>query len=351
MNKKKTITLVIVTLIISWSYFQLFKKPTLITGNYLTANRVFSMHTDEVWSAKFSPNDSLVVSAGYEENTIIWERASGNIVHNLKHPYGSSSAIFSPDGTKVCTGSYDGKVRIWDVQTGEMKKVLLGKESALRSIAYHPSENLIAAGGDDNKVTVWNSVTGNVIRELEDSNHDIWNVIFSPSGEYLLSGASDNIIRIYEVSSGKLITTLDDHSMVVLTLDFSPNGKLLASGSDDKSVKIWDTQSWELLHTLKGENEAIHSVVFVDDNKIFAGGTDKKILGEFLEYHFNYKDQTNRIVGTLWDIQNEKILQTISDHTNDINTTCDVSSDGRWLVTPSSDKTVRVWNINTTLTE
>jgi glucose repression regulatory protein TUP1 len=51
-------------------------------------------------------------------------------------------------------------------------------------------------------------------------------------------------------------------------------------------------------------------------------------------------------IGTLWDIQKEKILQTFSEHSNDLNTLCDVSADGRWLVTPSSDNTVRVWEIN-----
>ena len=133
--------------------------------------------------------------------------------------------------------------------------------------------------------------------------------------------------------------------MVVLSLAFSPDGKLLASGSDDKTVKIWDTDNWNLLYTLKGENEAIHSAIFIDNNRVLAGGTDKKVLGEFLEYHFNYQGTIKHIVATLWDIQNEKILQTITQHENDLGTRCDVSSNGKWLATSSSDRTVKLWDI------
>ena len=100
-----------------------------------------------------------------------------------------------------------------------------------------------------------------------------------------------------------------------------------------------------MLHTLKGENEAIHSAVFVDNNRILAGGTDKNILGGFLEYHFDYQGEVKHIVATLWDIKNEKVLQTISQHDNDLGTQCDVTSDGQWLATASSDRTVKLWSI------
>jgi WD40 repeat protein len=134
--------------------------------------------------------------------------------------------------------------------------------------------------------------------------------------------------------------------MVPLSMDFSPNGALLASGSDDKTVKIWDTKTWELLHTLQGENEAIHSVVFIDNNRVLAGGTDKKILGELLEYHFGFVGYTKPIGATLWDINNEKILQTITTHTNDIGLGMNISSDGNLVATPSQDNTVKIWIVN-----
>ncbi len=338
--------LVLFTGILGLVYYQLLYQPKIVNAGYLINDKVFSGHTDEVWSAKFSPNDSLIVSSGYEQNTIIWSRVTGEIIHKLEHPYGSQTVDFNPKGKTIVTGSYDGKARIWDVNTGELLKILYGHEGALRSVAYNPSGNLIAAGGDDDIVTIWNAKSGDIIFTLKNSEKDIWSVTFSPSGDKLLTGGSDNKIRIYDVSTGKLLNALEGHSMVVLSLAFSPDGKLLASGSDDKTVKVWDTSTWNLLHSLKGENQAIHSAVFIDNNRILSGGTDKKILGELLEYHLGYQGSLNYTVATLWDIQNETVLQTITEHENDLGTQCDVSSNGNWLATPSSDGTVKLWNIS-----
>ncbi|MFT4666851.1 MAG: WD40 repeat protein [Gammaproteobacteria bacterium] len=86
--KKKYIVLLMLTIgIISWSYYQLFDEPEIIDADYITLDKVFVAHSDEVWSVKFSPNDSLLVSAGYEENVKIWSRDNGKVIHDLKHPY------------------------------------------------------------------------------------------------------------------------------------------------------------------------------------------------------------------------------------------------------------------------
>ena len=100
------------------------------------------------------------------------------------------------------------------------------------------------------------------------------------------------------------------------------------------------------MHTLQGENQAIHSVVFVDNNRVIAGGTDKKLLGEFLEYHFGFTGYTQPIIATLWDVNTEKILQTISGHSNDLSLGMDLSANKQLLATPSDDQTIKVWELH-----
>ncbi len=345
MKKGKIILLLFLLGLIYFVYSQLFKQPTLFEGNFIELKQTFTHHTNDIWEVKFGPNDTLMISGGIENSTKIWSRITGEVIHDLPHDYGTPAVDFSPDGLTVCTGSYDGKVRVWNTNTGEIVSVLIGNEDTIWSVNYSPDGKFIAAGGNDDKVFVWNVDTGQLIHELKDAKHNIWEVLYNPMGTLLLSSGSDNTIRIYDVQTGKLIKTLLGHSMVPLSMDFSPNGKLLASGGDDKTIKIWDTNTWTLKHTLKGENEAIHSVVFIDNNKVLAGGTDKKVIGELFEYHFGFTGFTTPINATLWDIENNKILQTISEHTNDIGLGIDVSSDGKLLATPSKDKTVKIWKI------
>ena len=345
MKKGKIIILLLVLYLTYFVYLQLSKQPKLVEANYIELTNTFTHHSGDVWEVKFAPNDTLMVSGGIDQNTKIWNRINCKVVHNLPHKVGSPSVDFNPAGNLVATGAYDGKVRLWDVGSGKILKVLGGNEGTIWSVNFSPNGELIAAGGNDDKVTVWNVNTGKITHEFKEATHNIWEVVFNPTGDYLATSGSDNTIRIYSVETGKLIKTLIGHSLVPLAMDFSPNGALLASAGDDKTVKIWDTKTWKLLHTLQGENEAIHSVIFIGNDKVLAGGTDKKMLGELLEYHFGFTGYTIPIVATLWDIKNETILQTLSEHTDDIGLGIDVSSDGKLVATPSKDKTVKIWGV------
>lgn len=345
MKKGKIIWLLLAVGLAYFVYSQLFKQPKLVEGNYLQLENTFKHHSGDVWEAKFAPNDSLIVSGGIDSNTKIWNRITGEVLHDLPHEIGSPAMDFNVDGTLVATGSYDGKVRFWDVGSGELLKTLDGHEGTIWSVDFSANDELIAAGGDDDKIIVWDVNTGEIKYEFKEASHNIWEVVFNPTGDYLAASGSDNAVRIYNMKTGKVIKTILGHSMVPLSMDFSPNGKLLASAGDDKTIKIWDTTNWELLHTLQGENEAIHSVVFIGNNKVLAGGTDKSMLGELLEYHFGFTGYTMPISAILWDIENENILQTISEQSDDIGLGMDVSSDGKLVAIPCKDKTVGVWQV------
>lgn len=212
-----TVIIVLVAVI----YFQLFKQPTLVEGNDIRLIKTYTHHTNEVWEVKFGPNDSLMISGGLEKNAKIWNRITGEVLHDLPHEYGTPSVDFSPNGKTVCTGSYDGKARVWDAQTGNLIRVLEGNEGTLWSITYSPNGKLIAAGGNDDKVSVWSVETGELMYEFKDASHNIWEVIFHPSGELLLASGSDNAIRVYNMQSGKLVKTILGHSKVPLSMDFS----------------------------------------------------------------------------------------------------------------------------------
>lgn len=83
--------------------------------------------------------------------------------------------------------------------------------------------------------------------------------------------------------------------------------------------------------------------MFIGNNNVLAGGIDNKMLGELLEYHFGYTGYTIPIIATLWDIEKETILQTLSEHKDDIGLGTDVSSDGKFIATPSKDISVNIW--------
>ena len=58
MKTKYIVLLTLIIGVISWSYYQLFYESEIIDADYITLDKVFAEHNDEVWSVNFSPNDS-----------------------------------------------------------------------------------------------------------------------------------------------------------------------------------------------------------------------------------------------------------------------------------------------------
>ena len=72
-------------------------------------------HTDDLYSAAFSPDGKLILTASADGTARLWDTATGAQKAILKgHTALVLSAVFSPDGKLILTASTDGTARLWD---------------------------------------------------------------------------------------------------------------------------------------------------------------------------------------------------------------------------------------------
>ena len=94
-------------------------------------------HSSTVWSARFSPDGTKVVSSSSDHTLRLWDVATGECEQTVQGHSGTVwSAGFSPDGTKVVSGSSDKTLLLWDVTTCECEQTLQGHSSAVRTAGY-----------------------------------------------------------------------------------------------------------------------------------------------------------------------------------------------------------------------
>lgn len=327
------------------TYYQLWYKSEKADSNIFILHKVLAAHTAEVWSVKFSPDGNWLASGSVDSTVKIWNKQDGKLFLNLKHPAGITYVTFSPDGNLLATASYDSKVRLWKLPEGMLIKEFTGNAGTVWCLDFSPDGRQLASGGEDALIHVFDVPNGTRRKTLSGHTLNIWDVKFSPDGKYIASGSFDKTVRIWNADNGRQLNSLTDHSEAIVSLAFSHDAKMLATTSDDKTIKLWNTVTWHLIRTLK-QPEHIQACDFSPDDKLLlTGGRDKPALGEFLQNFFGDSRYNKGISMRLWDVGTGKLLQTFSEHSNDVN---DVSycADGEWIASASADKTIELWRLS-----
>jgi WD40 repeat protein len=324
------------------TYYQLWYKSERVNSNIFKLQTVIPAHDSYIFSIKFSPDSNLLASGSVDSTIKIWNRENGTLVSSFKQPSGVTYLAYSADGSLIATGAYDGKLRLWNATEGILAKTFTGNEGTIWTIDLSPDGKIIAGAGEEKLVKLWDITSGQLLHTLAGHKLNIWDIKFSPDGSKIASASFDETVKIWDAATGKLLHDLTDHSEAIVSLAFSPDGKILASTSDDKTIKLWNTTDWKLIRSLKVP-EHIQASAFSPDSKLLlTGGRDKPAIGELLQNFFGDSEYNKGVSMRLWDVASGTILQTFTEHANDVN---DVSwsNDGKYIASGSSDKTIELW--------
>ena len=150
-----------------------------------------------VQRATLAPNATVVATTKAREADL-WDAATGKLVHRLVgHRSGVADAEFSPDGSVLVTAGDDHDARTWDVASGRLLHVLRGHFFPVRSASFSPDGRWVVTASQFT-AGLWDAATGQLVLYLQGNTRPLTGALFSPTGDWILTGSEDGTARIVQ---------------------------------------------------------------------------------------------------------------------------------------------------------
>lgn len=137
-----------------------------------------------------SPDSKLHVLVSSNGAAQLWDLASGRYKKDL-HGDGNL-AVFSPDSNHIASVLGSENILLWRAGTGQLNE-LLGRFTAVNSVAFSPDSALLASASKFEAVRLWRVDTGECIQELGDHGDSVTSVAFSANSKLVTTFSGENI--------------------------------------------------------------------------------------------------------------------------------------------------------------
>ncbi|GAB7365184.1 hypothetical protein MBLNU230_g6270t1 [Neophaeotheca triangularis] len=320
-------------------------KNVELFGSQIASARPMSM-------ARFSPNGEIIACGDWNGSVKLLDVPNLEMKANLRGHTGVVGGITwypgptTPDGLNLATTGGEGSIHFWSMEKETPIATLSGHSARVTRADFHPSGKYLASAAYDTTWRLWDVETQKELLMSEGHSREAFQVGFNCDGSLLASAGLDSIGRIWDIRSGRTIMMLEGHVQPIHGLSWSPDGHRVITGSSDGFAKCWDIRQVRETANIgahrngvadvrwfQGQDAPLSGAKMVRDEEgvlkprysgsfVVTGGMDKNV---------------NIFAADSWDL-----VKTLTGHDGNVQTV-DISSDGKWIVSSSRDRTVKLW--------
>ncbi len=237
----------------------------------------------------FSPDGSLVATAGDFPAAALWDAETGGAVATFHgHATKLAGAAFLADG-RLATAAGDATAIVWEVNPSWTLERTIGAGGAAEAIAdrvlaldWSADSSLLLVGGGvpsrSGELALFRAADGQRVLHLPEAHDDaVLSARFSPDGKRIASGGADKYLRTFDSSDGAPVRRFEGHTNYVLAVAWKGDGQTLASAGADNTVKLWDPETGDQRATVPPLTRHVTALRFVGDGDTFVSGGGDRI--------------------------------------------------------------------------
>ncbi len=205
-----------------------------------------AVFSGRVTALSFSSDGRLLAAGGGIPSRAgevkIWNVVDGTPVLTLKDPHSDTvnALAFSPDDSLLATAGSDRWARVFRVADGERTASFEGHSSHVLSIAWRGDGLALATGGADNTLRVWDLLDAKPLRAATTFPREVSAVTWMGTGDTIASASGDSTVRLNE-------ERLPGTKGFVFSLAADLSGTWLAAGGEDGIVRVWNAAGKKLI--------------------------------------------------------------------------------------------------------
>ncbi|MGQ8366493.1 WD40 repeat domain-containing protein [Glaciecola sp. 1036] len=241
---------------------------------------------------------------------------------------GVYDAHINEEGSLAIVTAVDGAINVWDLQTNQIRYTWQhqGEGTNLVDAVRFSPDSSVAVTSDSEAFALWNMENGEPIGFWRiDEDTTVRDIAVANNGDAILVGRANGHVLFFEPYSGRRLEFLG-HEEKVNTVDLSANGRYAITGGNDYRAYLWDTQTGQIIHVFAHPHRV--SMVLMDQQARFVFTADSQDNAQI------WDAQTGKAISQLRFIERQIIF-----------TSARFSKDGKWLLTGSPSKRMRLWDV------
>lgn len=290
----------------------------------------FTGHSDCVYTLEPGATPSQFFSGAGDGMVVLWDLDRPNEGQLIARLPNSVYALhYHRDSDLLIAGHNHSGIHLLDWKSRTERASLQLTTTQVFAIAS--VDNLLLVGSGDGALTLVNLKTLQVVDTIRLSSKSLRAIVVNRELGEVALGYSDNRIRVVDMRDFQVKYDWEAHVGSVFALRYRQGTHDLISGARDARLKVWDARGgYALINEVVAHMYAINDLAFSPDGRFFVTGSmDKSIK--------------------VWSTETQQLLKVIdrsrhAGHGTSVNKVWWTPHENQ-VISASDDRTISVWNI------